>query len=79
FSLDLTLTSLLPLLFASVSSIITSYFFLGDEVLFRFDVLEKFDIYDTPIYIILGVGTAIASIYFTKMYFGILHFFNRFP
>ncbi|TPN86181.1 chloride channel protein [Aquimarina algicola] len=79
FSLDLTLTSLLPLLFASVSSIITSYFFLGDEVLFRFDVLEKFDIYDTPFYIILGIGTAIASIYFTKMYFGILHFFNRFP
>ncbi len=79
FSLDLTLTSLLPLLFASVSSIITSYFFLGDEVLFRFDVLEKFDIYDTPFYMILGVGTAIASIYFTKMYFGILHFFDRFP
>ncbi|MBQ4818820.1 chloride channel protein [Aquimarina sp. MMG016] len=78
FSLDLTLTSLLPLLFASVSSIITSYFFLGDEVLFRFDVLEKFDIYDTPFYIILGIGTAFASIYFTKMYFGILHFFDRF-
>ncbi|MHA7055851.1 chloride channel protein [Aquimarina sp. M1] len=79
FSLDLTLTSLLPLLFASVSSIITSYFFLGDEVLFRFDVIEKFDIYDTPFYVMLGVGTAIASIYFTKMYFGILHFFDRFP
>ncbi|AXT57697.1 chloride channel protein [Aquimarina sp. MMG015] len=79
FSLDLTLTSLLPLLFASVSSIITSYFFLGDEVLFSFDVLEKFDIYDTPFYIILGIGTAVASIYFTKMYFGILHFFDRFP
>ncbi|MEW7289021.1 chloride channel protein [Aquimarina sp. 2304DJ70-9] len=78
FSLDLTLTSLLPLLFASVSSILTSYFFLGDEVLFRFDVVEKFDIYDTPFYIILGVGTAVASIYFTKMYFGILHFFDRF-
>ncbi len=79
FSLDLTLTSLLPLLFASVSSIITSYFFLGDEVLFRFEVIEKFDIYDTPFYIILGIGTAFASIYFTKMYFGILHFFDRFP
>ena len=79
FSLDLTLASLLPLLFASVSSIITSYFFLGDEVLFSFDVIEKFDIYDTPFYIILGIGTAVASIYFTKMYFGILHFFDRFP
>ncbi len=79
FSLDLTLASLLPLLFASVSAIITSYFFLGDEVLFRFNVLEKFDIYDTPFYIILGIGTAVASIYFSKMYFGILHFFDRFP
>lgn len=78
FSLDLTLVSLLPLLFASVSAIITSYFFLGDEVLFRFDVIEKFNIYDTPFFIILGIGTAFASIYFTKMYFGILHFFNRF-
>ncbi len=78
FSLDLTLASLLPLLFASVSAIITSYFFLGDEVLFRFEVIEKFDIYDTPFYIILGIGTAFASIYFTKMYFGILHFFDRF-
>ncbi len=79
FSLDLTLASLLPLLFASVSAIITSYFFLGDEVLFRFNVIEKFDIYDTPFYILLGIGTAFASIYFTKMYFGILHFFDRFP
>ncbi|MBP2833255.1 chloride channel protein [Aquimarina sp. U1-2] len=79
FSLDLTLASLLPLLFASVSAIITSYFFLGDEVLFRFEVIEKFDIYDTPFYIALGIGTAFASIYFTKMYFGILHFFDRFP
>ncbi|MDY8136855.1 chloride channel protein [Aquimarina sp. 2201CG5-10] len=78
FSLDLTLASLLPLLFASVSSIITSYFFLGDEVLFRFEVLEKFELNDVPFYILLGIGTAIASIYFTKMYFGIQHFFNRF-
>lgn len=78
FSLDLTLTSLLPLLLASVSSIITSYFFLGDEVLFRFEVLERFQIYDIPFYIVLGIGTAFASIYFTKMYFWILKFFDRF-
>ncbi len=78
FSLDLTLTSLLPLLLASVSSIITSYLFLGDEVLFRFNVIEKFELTNIPFYIILGIGTAIASIYFTKMYFQIFKFFNRF-
>lgn len=78
FSLDLTLTSLLPLLFASVSSIVTSYFFLGDEVLFRFEVTEKFNIQDIPFLIVLGIGTAFASIYFTKMYFWILSVFDTF-
>ncbi|RZS98991.1 chloride channel protein [Aquimarina brevivitae] len=78
FSLDLTFASLLPLLFASVSSIVTSYFFIGDEVLFRFEVLEKFSIQDIPFFIILGIGTAFASIYFTKMYFWILKLFERF-
>ncbi|WP_412561810.1 chloride channel protein [Winogradskyella sp. MIT101101] len=78
FSLDLTFASLLPLLIASVSSVITSYFFLGDSVLFDFNVSEKFLIKDTLFYIILGIGTGIASVYFSKIYFGITSFFNRF-
>ena len=78
FSLDLTMISMLPLLLASISGVLTSYFFLGDESLFSFSITEKFEIKDTFFYIILGVGTAIASIYFTKMYFGILAFFERF-
>lgn len=77
FSLDLTFASLLPLLIASVSSVITSYFFLGDSVLFNFTVSEKFIIKDTLFYIILGIGTGIASIYFSKIYFGITSIFNR--
>lgn len=78
FSLDLTFASLLPLLIASVSSVITSYFFLGDDLLFNFNFSNKFEIKDTLFYIILGVGTGLASIYFTKMYFAILKFFQRF-
>ncbi|UCD60632.1 MAG: chloride channel protein [Flavobacteriaceae bacterium] len=78
FSLDLTMISMLPLLLASISGVLTSYFFLGDESLFSFSITEKFEIKDTFFYIVLGVGTAFASIYFTKMYFGILAFFERF-
>ncbi|OAB80472.1 chloride channel protein [Cochleicola gelatinilyticus] len=78
FSLDLTFASLLPLLIASISSVLTSYFFLGDEVLFNVAVTDKFTLNDTLFYIVLGIGTAIASIYFTKMYFGIYAFFDRF-
>ncbi|MGB5319767.1 chloride channel protein, partial [Eudoraea sp.] len=78
FSLDLTMLSMLPLLLASISGVLTSYFFLGDESLFNFSINEHFEVKDTFFYIVLGVGTAIASIYFTKMYFGILEFFDRF-
>ncbi|WP_010521728.1 chloride channel protein [Aquimarina agarivorans] len=76
-SLDLTLTSLLPLLLASLSGVITSYLFLGDEVLFRFNVADTFKINDLPFYIFLGIGTAFTSVYFTKMYFGIFRLFSK--
>lgn len=78
FSLDLTFASLLPLLLASISSVLTSYFFLGDEVLFNFAVTDKFVINDAAPYILLGLGTSIGSLYFTKIYFFVYELFDRF-
>ncbi|MEM9142112.1 MAG: chloride channel protein [Bacteroidota bacterium] len=76
FSLDLTMLSVLPLLLASISGVLTSYFFLGNEVLFEFNITEDFRVKDTFFYVLLGVGTAFASIYFNKMYFGIQGLFK---
>lgn len=78
FSIDLTMLSVLPLLLASISGVLTSYFFLGNENLFNFSLTQGFELNDTLFYILLGLGTGLASIYFTKMYFGILKIFNRF-
>jgi len=78
FSLDLTMLSVLPLLLASISGVLTSYFFLGNETLFSFTLSEGFQLKDTLFYIVLGLGTGVASIYFTKMYFWILSLFKRF-
>lgn len=77
FTLDLTMLSMLPLLLASISGVLTSYFFLGNEVLFSFSLSEGFKLEDTAFYILLGVGTGFASIYFTKMYFRILSLFKK--
>ena len=77
FSLDLTMLSVLPLLLASISGVLTSYFFLGNETLFSFTLSEGFELNDTLFYILLGLGTGVASIYFTKMYFWILSLFKR--
>ncbi|MDF4201676.1 chloride channel protein [Maribacter sp. SA7] len=76
FSMDLTMISMLPLLLASISGVLTSYFFMGNEVLLNFSNTEPFEIKDTLFYILLGVGTAVASIYFTKMYFRIVNLFK---
>lgn len=78
FSLDLTMLSVLPLLLASISGVLTSYFFLGNETLFSFSLSEGFKLKDTLFYVVLGLSTGIASIYFTKMYFWILSLFKNF-
>ncbi|TPV35916.1 chloride channel protein [Paucihalobacter ruber] len=77
FSLDLTFASLLPLLIASISSVLTSYFFLGDDAIFNFTVIDKFRIRDTAFYLLLGLGTGVASIYFSKIHFKISAFFGK--
>lgn len=78
FSLELTFTSVIPLLLASVSAVVTSYFFRGTNVLFTFELRDVFQIGDIGFYILLGVGSGIASIYFTKIYYAITNFFKHF-
>lgn len=77
FSLDLAFASMIPLLLASVSAVITSYFFLGDEVLFSYELQDKFMIEDLFFYIFLGVASAVSSVYFSKMYFWITGLFDK--
>ncbi|WP_088324091.1 chloride channel protein [Polaribacter tangerinus] len=78
FSLDLAFASLVPLLLASVSAVITSYFFTGTDVLFGFKLVDVFQVEDIPFYIFLAFLTGVASVYFSKMYFAITTFFERF-
>lgn len=77
FSLELTLASMIPLLLASITAVLTSYFFFGDDVLLHFKVQDKFLLSDVTFYILLGVITAMISIYFSKIYFGIGNYFKK--
>ena len=76
FSLEIAFASLVPLLLASVSAVITSYFFLGTDILLRFRLVDGFEIGDIAFYIALGLVTGIASVYFSKMFFLITDFFK---
>ena len=65
---DMTMSALVPLLFASITAALTSYFFLGQTVLYPFEVIEKFNLNQTPYYLGLGVFAALVSTYFIKIY-----------
>ena len=77
FSLDLTFASLLPLLIASLVSVITSFFFVGDQVLFKVMLTESFSVNDTPLYLLLGLFAGLVSVYFHKVHFAITGFFQK--
>ncbi len=64
--LDLTLSSLVPLLTASAVAAMTSYFFLGQNVLYPFEVKEAFKLQDVIYYVFLGVTTGFISVYFIR-------------
>jgi CIC family chloride channel protein len=65
---DMTMTALVPLLLASITAALTSYFFLGQDVLYPFEVKYYFNLTETVFYIGLGVFTSLVSAYFIKVY-----------
>jgi len=75
--LDLTIASLLPLLFASVTAAITSYLFLGMDVLYPIEITEKFILGDVPYYILLGIFAGLVSVYFTRVYKSVQQWFDK--
>jgi chloride channel protein, CIC family len=65
--LDLTISSIVPLLISSVTAATVAYFLMGENVLFTFNIAEAFNISNIPWYILLGVVSGLLSLYFSKM------------
>ena len=78
--LDLTMASLIPLLISSASGAILAYFFMGNDVLFSFEVTaHPFTMRNLPFYAMLGLLCGLVSIYFTKANMSIEKQFQRIP
>lgn len=67
FMFDLTMTSVMPLLIAALSGAMLTYFLMGKEVQFAFQVVEQFELSQLPYYILLGVFCAFVSVYFLRI------------
>lgn len=64
--LDLTMTSLLPLLITSVTATSMAYLLMGSESMFKFESYAPFEVSRIPFIILLGLVCGFVSLYFTR-------------
>ncbi|MDR0572466.1 MAG: chloride channel protein [Tannerella sp.] len=83
--LDLTMTSVLPLLISSVTAATMSYIFTGTEAMFKFSQTEAFLIDRIPYVLLLGIFCGLVSLYFTRamikvegLYRKLKHYWQKF-
>ena len=65
--LDLTMTSVLPLLISSVTAATVSYVVTGPEAMFKFSQTEVFEIGRIPYVLLLGIFCGLVSLYVTRV------------
>lgn len=69
--MDLTLSSVMPLLVTSVTAASISYLTFGTKALFSYTAAEAFDMSRMPWVIVLGVLCGLSALYFTKISFSL--------
>jgi chloride channel protein, CIC family len=75
--IDLTMWAIIPLLIASATAALTSYMFVGQNFLYTFQVVERFQMDQLHLYLILGAIAGLVSVYFAKVYNFISELFEK--
>ena len=76
--LDLTMSSLLPLLISSVTAATLSYLLMGTDAMFHFQLDDAFSVSRVPYVMLLGIICGLVSLYFTHVTANVEKFFRRF-
>ena len=76
--LDLTMSSLLPLLISSVTAVTLSYLLTGTDAMFHFQLDDAFSVSRVPYVMLLGIVCGLVSLYFTHVTTNVEKFFRRF-
>ena len=75
--MDLTMTSVAPLLISSVTATVWSYIATGSDPMFEFQATDPFVIGRIPWYLVLGVVCGLCSLYFTRATNGLEQWFKE--
>ena len=76
--LDLTMSSLLPLLISSVTAATLSYLLMGTDAMFHFQLDDAISVSRVPYVMLLGIICGLVSLYFTHVTANVEKFFRRF-
>lgn len=75
--LDLTLYAIVPILMASISAVVVSYIFMGQEVVYPFELEYTYELIDLLYYVLLGILAGFVASYFTRIYIVLEKWFER--
>lgn len=75
--LDMTLTSIAPLLISSITATAMAYILSGNSFMFQFTITEDFSVHRIPYLILLGIICGLVSLYFTRGMNRIEQFFKK--
>lgn len=65
--IELRLSTVIPVLFASITGVIVNRWLFGTEILFNFTLTDQFATQQLPYYVAFGVLTGFVSVYFSKV------------
>lgn len=74
---DITINKFIPILLASVCGQLVSLALLGEDILFSFKLVDGFYASQTHYYIILGIVSGAASLYFTRVIYKVEYSISR--
>ncbi len=74
--LDLTTSSIVPLLISAVTASSVSYLLMGSNVVFSYEVIRPFALHNIPWFIMLGLFCGFVSLYFIRTVMGIEKIFK---
>ena len=74
---DVSISAFTPIMIAAATGALVSVMVLDESVLLNFDQKQSFNYHFTPYYIILGIFTGFISIYYSRNFQKVEHFFSR--
>lgn len=74
---DMGITAFIPLMLASATGALVSTMILNDNIILSFKGQQVFDYANIPLYVVLGILTGFISVYHSRMFVRMEHFFER--